>query len=175
MAAPSCCLAGRSALPLEPGDGGHRGMPTGRQGQATEPTKSAMNQDCRPWPAQVPGWLAALAAGGRACQEPSGQIPPPWAWWENKAPTTRAARGPSQAARDESCSAKSVFLSFGRSLLLARLWRGSRGDCRAAAELPHEAGDSGVAATHTEITLLEVELPTDSRLASWHEGRSAGP
>jgi hypothetical protein len=22
---------------------------------------------------------------------PSGQIPPPWAWWENEAPTTRAA------------------------------------------------------------------------------------
>ena len=38
------CLAGRSALPLEPGDGGHRGMPPGRQGQATEPTKSAMHR-----------------------------------------------------------------------------------------------------------------------------------
>jgi hypothetical protein len=25
----SYCLAGRSALPLEPGDGGHRGLPTG--------------------------------------------------------------------------------------------------------------------------------------------------
>ena len=25
---------------------------------------------------------------------PSGQIPPPWAWWENEAPTTRAARRP---------------------------------------------------------------------------------
>jgi hypothetical protein len=39
----------------------------------------------------------ALAAGGRACQRPSGQIPPPWAWWENEAPATRAACGPSQA------------------------------------------------------------------------------
>jgi hypothetical protein len=38
-----------------------------------------------------------LAAGGRACQEPSGQIPPPWAWWENEAPTTRAARSLSKA------------------------------------------------------------------------------
>ena len=29
----SSCLAGRSALPpLEPGDGGHRGMPTDHQG-----------------------------------------------------------------------------------------------------------------------------------------------
>src|SRR5215207_4416823 len=42
-ACPSWCLAGRSALPLEPGDGGHRGMPTGHQGQAVEPTKSAMH------------------------------------------------------------------------------------------------------------------------------------
>jgi hypothetical protein len=38
-----------------------------------------------------------LAAGGWACQEPSGQIPPPWAWWENEAPTTRDACGPCQA------------------------------------------------------------------------------
>jgi hypothetical protein len=51
------CLAGRSVLPLEPGDGGHRGMPTGHQGQATEPTKSAINQACRVGSAQVPGWL----------------------------------------------------------------------------------------------------------------------
>jgi hypothetical protein len=28
---------------------------------------------------------------------PSGQIPPPWAWWENEAPTTRAACSSSQA------------------------------------------------------------------------------
>jgi hypothetical protein len=39
----SCCLAGRSALPLDPGDGGHRGMPQGRQGQAVEPRKPAMH------------------------------------------------------------------------------------------------------------------------------------
>jgi hypothetical protein len=49
----------------------------------------------RLWPARVPGWLAALAAGGRACQEPSGQIPPPWAWWENEAPT-REGRSPAR-------------------------------------------------------------------------------
>src|SRR4029453_10472295 len=41
----------------------------------------------------------ALAAGGRACQEPSGQIPPPWARWENEAPTARAARSSAQAAQ----------------------------------------------------------------------------
>ena len=36
-------------------------------------------------------------SGGRACQKPSGQIPPPWAWWENEAPAARAARSSSQA------------------------------------------------------------------------------
>jgi hypothetical protein len=32
-------------------------MPKGPQGQAPEPTKSAMHQGCRPWPAHEPGWL----------------------------------------------------------------------------------------------------------------------
>ena len=51
----------------------------------------------RLWPAQVPGLAGGvLAAGGRACQEPSGPDPPPWAWWENEAPP-RAARSSSQA------------------------------------------------------------------------------
>jgi hypothetical protein len=58
MPAPFGCLAGRSALPLDPGDGGHRGMPPGRQGQAIEPTKSARSgSGCRVGSAQVPGWL----------------------------------------------------------------------------------------------------------------------
>src|SRR6266702_19648 len=53
----------------------------------------------RPWVASGTGLVGgALAAGGRACQEPSGQIPPPWSWWENEAPTTRTARCPSQVA-----------------------------------------------------------------------------
>ena len=41
---PPECLAGRSALPVDPGDGGRRGMPQDPQGQAAKPTKSAMNQ-----------------------------------------------------------------------------------------------------------------------------------
>jgi hypothetical protein len=32
---------------------------------------------------------------------PSGQIPPPWAWWESEAPATRAARSSSQAQLSE--------------------------------------------------------------------------
>jgi len=32
------CLAGRPALPLEPRDGGHRGLPRGHQGQTVEPS-----------------------------------------------------------------------------------------------------------------------------------------
>jgi hypothetical protein len=30
------------------------------------------------------GWWSGMPAR-------SGQIPPPWAWWKNEAPTTRAA------------------------------------------------------------------------------------
>jgi hypothetical protein len=88
---PPQCLAGRSALPLDPGDGGRRGMPQGRQGQAVEPTKSAPLD-------QLPSGLGSGAGlVGGACgwwsgmPAPSGQIPPPWAWWENEAPAARAA------------------------------------------------------------------------------------
>src|SRR5215213_4130266 len=46
------------------------------------------------------GRLGAGLVGGAACgwgsgmPAPSGQIPPPWVWWENEAPATRAARRP---------------------------------------------------------------------------------
>jgi hypothetical protein len=43
------------------------------------------------------GLLEKRCGWGRACQH-SGQIPPPWAWWENEAPTARAACGPRQAS-----------------------------------------------------------------------------
>src|SRR5215218_9226511 len=95
----SCCLAGRSALPLEPGDGGHRGMPQGRQGQAMEPTKSAIHEVAGPGQLRSRvGWWSACGWGS-GMPAPSGQIPPPWARWENEAPTTRAACCPSQATR----------------------------------------------------------------------------
>jgi hypothetical protein len=97
--APSCCLARRAALPLDPGDGGHRGMPREHRGQAVEPTKSAPPGSelptCRS--AQGPGWWWSACGWGSGMPAPSGQIPPPWAWRENEAPAARAARGPSQA------------------------------------------------------------------------------
>jgi len=37
------------------------------------------------------GWGSGMPA-------PSGQIPPPWARWENEAPATRVACGPCQAS-----------------------------------------------------------------------------
>src|SRR5215211_8816174 len=43
------------------------------------------------------GWWSACG-WGPGMPAPSGQIPPPWAWWENEAPTTRTVRSPSQAA-----------------------------------------------------------------------------
>src|SRR5436190_6014204 len=91
MVCPSCCLAGRSALPLEPGDGGHRGMPRDHQGQATEPTKSAIDQVRRPWPAQVPGWLVGrlrLVAGYASTVRPD--------------PSTRGVVG-ERGSRHEDC------------------------------------------------------------------------
>src|SRR5512133_1625925 len=39
------------------------------------------------------GWWGACGWGS-GMPAPSGQIPPPWAWWENEAPATRAARRP---------------------------------------------------------------------------------
>jgi hypothetical protein len=59
------CLAGRSALPLDPGDGGRRGMPRDRQGQAMEPTKSAMRSrmpTCGRLRCRV-GWWSACGWG----------------------------------------------------------------------------------------------------------------
>src|SRR5215218_861516 len=50
-------VAWPGGLPLDRGDGGCRGMPTEHQGQATAPTKSAIDQAHRPWPARVPSWL----------------------------------------------------------------------------------------------------------------------
>jgi hypothetical protein len=89
------CLAGRSALPLEPGDGGHRGMPRGRQGQAAEPTKPVpcINSPTMGRLRSRVGWWSACGWGS-GMPAPSGQIPPPRAWWENEAPATRAARRP---------------------------------------------------------------------------------
>ena len=64
----SCCIPGGLPCLLGPGDGGHCGMPREPQGQATEPTKSAMDQAaehgrlrCRV------GWWSACG-WGRACQ-----------------------------------------------------------------------------------------------------------
>src|SRR5829696_1590597 len=97
--APSCCLAGRSALPLEPRDGRHRGMPPDRRGQAMEPTKWPDESESPAVAGSGAGLVGgALAVGGRACHLPSGQMPPPWAWWENEAPATRAACSSAQAA-----------------------------------------------------------------------------
>jgi hypothetical protein len=63
------CLGGGLPCPLEPGDGGHRGMPT-------EPRGKRWSQRSRPSirvaghrSARVPGWWAErFAAGGRACR-----------------------------------------------------------------------------------------------------------
>jgi hypothetical protein len=91
------CLAGRSALPLEPGDGGRRGMPREHQGQAVEPTKSAMDQ--------LPSVLGsgaglvggALAAGGRACQHRPARSLHPGRGGRTRLPPRGPLAGPCQA------------------------------------------------------------------------------
>jgi cytidine deaminase len=55
------------------------------------------DQDCRAGSARVPAWLVERLRLGSGMPAPSGQIPPPWAWWENEAPATRTACGLSQA------------------------------------------------------------------------------
>jgi len=92
-------LPGRAVCPAL-GTGGrwtpwHANRPPGASDGANEvgPTGSG----CRPWSAQVPGWLVGclrLGVGHASTVRPD---PSTWAWWENEAPTTRAAFRPSQA------------------------------------------------------------------------------
>jgi hypothetical protein len=58
-------LAGRSALPVDPGDGGRRGMPTEHQGQAVKPTMSArLDQVAGPGRLRSRvGWVGACGWG----------------------------------------------------------------------------------------------------------------
>jgi hypothetical protein len=73
----SCCLAGRSALPLDPGDGGCRGMPREPQGQAVEPTKSAVDEaaECARLGCRV-GWRRLRLGVGHARNRPARSLHP---------------------------------------------------------------------------------------------------
>jgi hypothetical protein len=50
--------------------------------------------NCRPMGGSGAGLVGGACGWGLGMPAPSGQIPPPWARWENEAPTTRAARRP---------------------------------------------------------------------------------
>jgi hypothetical protein len=61
-------------------------MPQGHQGQAAEPTKSAMDQGADRWSARVPAWLVGrlrLGGGHASTVRPD---PSTLAWWEYEAP-----------------------------------------------------------------------------------------
>ena len=65
----SYCLAGRCALPLEPGTVDTEAWHKAPRGKRTEPTKSAMHQGRRPRVGSGAGLVGGvLAAGGRACR-----------------------------------------------------------------------------------------------------------
>ena len=89
----------------------HAKRPPGTSGGANE---VGHGLGCRVCSAQEPGWLVECLRLGVGMPAPSGQIRPPWAWWENEAPTTRAACRPSQASNGEGCVAVSR-LRFARS------------------------------------------------------------
>jgi hypothetical protein len=82
------CLAGRSALPLDRGDGGRRGMPPGRR--ASDRANEVGRLDQPPaWPAQEPSRLVEclrLGVGHASTVRPD---PSSLGAWENEAPTTR--------------------------------------------------------------------------------------
>jgi hypothetical protein len=94
------CLAGRSALPLDPGGRWMPCMLKDRQGQAVEPTKSARSgSGCRPLVGSGAGLVGRSACGWwSGMPGPSGQIPPPWMRWESEAFTARATWRPVQAS-----------------------------------------------------------------------------
>ena len=55
----------------------------------------------RPMVGSGAGLFGGVLAAGVGHAAPSGQIPPPWAWWGNEAPATRAARRPVPGASPE--------------------------------------------------------------------------
>ena len=82
------CLAGRSALPLDRGTADTVACQQAARGKR-------WSQRSRPVWIRLPSGLgsgAGLVGGacgwGSGISVPAGQIPPPWAWWENEAPTT---------------------------------------------------------------------------------------
>ena len=88
------------------------------------------------------GWWGACGWGS-GMPAPSGQIPPPWAWWENEAPATRAARrpvpgssrttvgGPAARCAARPCSSpRRRHLRFGGDRSCLACWRSRRCGCR---------------------------------------------
>src|SRR5829696_9116638 len=63
-------------------------------------SRPRLDQNCRPVGRLRSrlGWWGACGWGS-GMPAPSGQIPPPWAWWENEAPTARAACRPVSGRR----------------------------------------------------------------------------
>src|SRR5829696_3406062 len=93
-------MPGRAVCPAL-GTGGrwtpwHAERPPGASDRANEVGPTGSTAEHARLRSRVGWW--GTCGWGSGMPAPSGQIPPPWAWRENEAPTTRTARSPSQAA-----------------------------------------------------------------------------
>ena len=92
------CLAGRSSCPWNRGTVDTVACRQTTRGKRRSQRSRPLHQGCRPWArlgCRVGWWRAC--GWGSGMPAPSGQIPPPWAWWENEAPAARAACSSAQA------------------------------------------------------------------------------
>jgi hypothetical protein len=89
-------LAGRSAVSLAPGGWWTPWHANRPQGQAMEPTKSAIDQDRRPWPARVPGWLVECLRLGWACRHRPARSLHPGCGGRTRLPPRGPLAGPSR-------------------------------------------------------------------------------
>ena len=83
--APSCCLAGRSALPLEPGDGGHRGMPRDHRGKRWS-QRVGRGSGLPAVAAQVLSWLGGACGWGSGMQHRPARSLHPGRGWRTRLP-----------------------------------------------------------------------------------------
>jgi hypothetical protein len=108
---------------------------------------------CRLWPAQVPSWFGGGACGWRSgMPPPSGQIPPPWAWWEIEAPAARAVLARPRLSR-------SVFRPHEATVSRAGRWNSAPRSCGAARPVRTGRRAPSITLDHLQDLRPKVETP----------------